>query len=170
MDDPAHQSLGWCLWQAPVTPSHPCQGYDKAPASGLNGILINMVESLNRKSDNGVNGTGMSCVGPSPGRCSPAQQWGSSRHHATVRMKWNKEVNKVAMERFYRSKPFDEESKPIRGYRQRMFRESRDRGMFESTEQCVSDQARAIRKNGWLSELELEAIKRPIKDKQWYNV
>ena len=21
MDDPAHQSLGWCLWQAPVTPA-----------------------------------------------------------------------------------------------------------------------------------------------------
>ena len=62
------------------------------------------------------------------------------------------------MECFYRSKPFDEEGKPIRGYRQRMFREWRDRGMFESTEQRVSDQARAIRKNGWLSELELEAI------------
>ena len=29
VDDPAHQSLGWCLWQVPVTPSHPCQGYDK---------------------------------------------------------------------------------------------------------------------------------------------
>ena len=93
MDDSAHQSLGWCLWQAPVTPSHPCQGYDKAPASGVNGNLINMGESLNRKSDNGVNGTGMSCEGPSPGRCSPAQQRGPGRHHATARMKWNKEVN-----------------------------------------------------------------------------
>ena len=29
VDDPAHQSLGWCLWQITVTPSHPCQGYDK---------------------------------------------------------------------------------------------------------------------------------------------
>ena len=29
VDDPAHQSLGWCLWQVPVTHSHPCQGYDK---------------------------------------------------------------------------------------------------------------------------------------------
>ena len=70
------------------------------------------------------------------------------------------------MECFYRSKPFDEEGKPIRGYRQRMFRKWRVRGMFESTEQRVSDQARAIRKNGWLSELELEleAIKRQIED------
>ena len=107
-----------------------------------------MGESLNKKSDNGVNGTGMSCEGPSPGRCSPAQQRGPGRHHATARMKWNKEVNKVVMECFYRSKPSDEEGKPIRGYRQRMFREWRVRGMFESTEQRVSDQARAIRKNG----------------------
>ena len=50
-----------------------------------------MGEKLNKKSDNGVNGTGMSCEGPSPGRCSPAQQRGPGRHHATARMKWNKE-------------------------------------------------------------------------------
>ena len=36
--------------------------------------------------------------------------------------------------------------------------------MFESREQRVCDQARAIRKNGWLSELELEAIKRQVED------
>ena len=29
VDDPAHRGLGWCLWQVPVTPSHPCQGYDR---------------------------------------------------------------------------------------------------------------------------------------------
>ena len=34
VDDPAHHSLGWCLLQVPVTPSHPCQGYDK----GVGGI------------------------------------------------------------------------------------------------------------------------------------
>ena len=34
--------------------------------------------------------------------------------------------------------------------------------MFESTEQRICDQARAIRKNGWLLELELEMIKRGI--------
>ena len=114
--------------------------------------------------NNGMNGTGTSCEGPSPGRCSPAQQRRPGRHLATARMKWNKEVNMVVMECFYRSKPFDEEGKPVRGYRRRMFKEWRDRGMFESTEQRVCDQARAIRKNGWLSELELEAIKRQIED------
>ena len=34
--------------------------------------------------------------------------------------------------------------------------------MFESTEQRVCDQARAIRKNGWLSEAELDAIKAQV--------
>ena len=79
-------------------------------------------------------------------------------------MKWNKEVNKVVMECFYRTKPFDEERKSVRGYRQRMFREWRDKGLFESTEKRVCDQARAIRKNGWLSQLELETIKRQVED------
>ena len=51
------------------------------------------------------------------------------------------------MECFYRKKPFDEEGKPIRGYRKRMFREWRERGIFESTEQRVFDQPRPIRKN-----------------------
>ena len=71
----------------------------------------------------------------------------------TARIKWNKEINKAVMECFYRSKPFDEEGKPVRVYRQRMFREWRDRGLFESTEQRVCDQARVIRRNGWLSQL-----------------
>ena len=114
--------------------------------------------------NNGVNGTATSCKGPSPGRCSLAQQRGPGRNPATAKMKWNKEVNKVVMECFYRSRPFDEDGKPIRGYRQRMFREWRDRGMFESTEQRVCDQAMAIRKNGWLSELELEMIRRKIEN------
>ena len=45
-----------------------------------------------------------------------------------------------------------------------MFREWKDKGTFESTEQRVCDQARTIRKNGWLSELELEMIRRKIED------
>ena len=102
--------------------------------------------------------------GSSHGRCFLVQQREPDRHQVTARMKWNKEGNKVKMECFYRSKPFDEEGKPVRGYRQRMFREWRDRGLFESTEQHVCDQARAIRKNGWLSQLELEAIKRQVED------
>lgn len=111
---------------------------------------------------NGVNGTGTNSEGASPGRVSPVRQRGPGRHPVTARMKWSKEVNKVVMECFYRSRPFDEEGKPIRGYRQRMFREWRERGNMELTEQRVCDQARAIRKNGWLSEVELEMIRRKI--------
>ena len=68
------------------------------------------------------------------------------------------------MECFYRSKLFDVKGKPILGYRKIMFREWKERGMFESTEQRLCDQAKAIRKNGWLSELEQEAIKRQVED------
>ena len=68
------------------------------------------------------------------------------------------------MECLYSSKPFDEEGKPIRGYRTSILREWRGREMFESTKQRVCDQARPIRNNGCLSELQLEAIKRRAED------
>ena len=60
--------------------------------------------------------------------------------------------------------PFDEEGKPVRGYRQLMFREQKDRELFESTEKCVCGQARENRKNGWLSQLKLETIRRQVED------
>ena len=87
--------------------------------------------------NNGVNGTETPCECPSPSRCSPAQQWGPGCHPVTARVKWNKELNKIVMECFYRSKSFDEEAEPIREYRKRMFREWRERVMFESAEQQV---------------------------------
>ena len=65
-----------------------------------------------------MNGTGTPCEVPLPGRCFPAQQREPSHHPATARVKWNKEVNKVVMACFYRSKPFDEKGKPIWGYRE----------------------------------------------------
>ena len=43
-----------------------------------------------------------------------------------------------------------------------MFRVWQDIGLFEATEQRLRDQLRAIRKNGWLSELEIDVIKRKI--------
>ena len=111
--------------------------------------------------NNGVNGTRPLGEGSSPGRCFLVQQREPGSHQVTARMKWNKEVNKVVMECFYRGKPFGE---AVTGYRRRMFREWRDRGLFESTEQRVCDQARAIRKSGLLSQLELETIKRQVED------
>ena len=39
-------------------------------------------------------------------------------------------------------------------------------GVFEVTEQRLADQVRAIKVNGWLSEVEIEEIRRNIEDKQ----
>ena len=66
------------------------------------------------------------------------------------------------MECFFRSKPFDDDGKPIRGYRQRMMQEWKEHGVFKIIEQRLCDQARAIRKNGWLSNLKLQNIRRMI--------
>ena len=112
--------------------------------------------------NNGVNRAGPVGKGSSPSRCSLVRQRGPGRHPTTVRTKWSKNVNKIVMECFFRSKPFDDDGKPIRGYRQRMMQEWKEYGIFETTEQRLCNQARAIRKNSWLSELELENIRRVI--------
>ena len=79
-----------------------------------------------------------------------------------IRLKWTKEINVVIMECFYLSKPFSENGKPQRGYRQRMHRIWNERGVFPATEQRICDQARAIRKNVWLTDIELESIKQRV--------
>ena len=79
--------------------------------------------SNNSLSNNDVNGAGSLREGSSSGRCSLGEQRGPGRYPATARMRWSKEVNKVMMECFYRSKPFDENERHIRGYRQRTFKE-----------------------------------------------
>ena len=112
--------------------------------------------------NNGINRTGPLGQGSSRGRCSLVRQRGPGRHPAAVRTKCSKNVNKIVMECFFRSKPFDDDDKPIRGYRQRMMQEWKEHGVFEITEQRLCDQARAIKKNGWLSDLELENIRRMI--------
>ena len=80
-----------------------------------------MSKMSNQNSENNdVNRTGPVGEGSSPGRCSLVQQQGPGRHPTNVRTKWSKKVNKIVMECFFRSKPFGDDSKPIRGYRQRM--------------------------------------------------
>ena len=116
----------------------------------------------NRNVNNDVNGSGTASEGASSGRCSVDEQRRPGRNQATARMKWTKEMNIVVMECFYSANPFDENGVPVRGYQQRMYREWRERGMFNTSEQRLCDQARAIRKNGWLSEVELEAIRRRL--------
>ena len=116
--------------------------------------------------NNDENRTGTSCEGPSPSRCSSAhQQQGLGQYPATTRVKWSREVNKVVMERFYRRKPFPKEGKPISRCRKRIFREWRETRMLESTGQVVCDKVRVIRKNGWVSQIELKVIQRQAEDK-----
>ena len=115
-------------------------------------------------SNNDVNGTGTLCEGSPSGRCYVDEQHRPGRHPATARLKWTKEINKLVMECFFLSKPFDDNGKPVRGYRQRMYRIWKEKCPFEVTEQRLTDQARAIRKNGWLSDIELEEIQRKSLD------
>ena len=56
--------------------------------------------------NNGVNRTGTVGESFSPGRCSLVRQRGPGRHPTTVRTNWFKNVNKIVMECFFRSKPF----------------------------------------------------------------
>ena len=59
--------------------------------------------------NNGVNGTGSQCEGPSPSRCPMEEQRGPSRQPATAqriqRRKWRQHDNRVVMEYYYKSEP-----------------------------------------------------------------
>ena len=111
--------------------------------------------------DNDVNGTG---TDPGEGSSSGSGTWGQQRvpgrQQATARKIWNKEVSKRIMRCYIESNP------SARGYRKRMLTIWKEIGVFEVTEQRLADQVRAIKVNGWLSEVEIEEIRRNIKDKQ----
>ena len=80
------------------------------------------------------------------------QQQVPGRHHATARKKWPKKVNIVVMECYYRSNPIDDNGVPLKGYKQRMYKKWFEQGASgNAIEQRICDQARAIRRNGWLA-------------------
>ena len=60
------------------------------------------------------------------------------------------------------SKPVDEEGKPVRGYRRRMHNIWNERQTLKVTEERLFDQARIIRNNGWLTQVELDDIKQRL--------
>ena len=64
-----------------------------------------------------VNRTGTLREGPSPGRCPVGEQRRPDCHQKTARTGWSKEMNVAVMECYFLSRPFDEEGKPIRGFR-----------------------------------------------------
>ena len=99
---------------------------------------------------NGVNGSQANTVGASPGRVPWEQQQGPGRTPDTARFRWTKEVNKLVMKSYIQRDP----SK--RRYRKRMTAIWAQISVFETSEQRLADQARAIKVNGWLSEGKIE--------------
>ena len=73
-----------------------------------------------------------------------------------VRRRWTKEENELVMRCFYQNDP------TRRGYQKRMIAIWREIGTFEITEKRLVDQTRVIRTNEWLTEVELEEIRRKI--------
>ena len=98
-----------------------------------------MSEMSNQNSENnGVNKAGLVGEGYSPGRCSLVLQQWPGCHSTNVRTRWSKKVNSAVMECFFRSKSFNDNGKPIRGYRKQMKQEWEKHRVFEITEQrCV---------------------------------
>ena len=66
------------------------------------------------------------------------------------------------MECHFLSRSTGKEGKPVRRYRSRMRNIWKERYGTELTEQCLCDQARMIRKNEWVTKLELESIRRKL--------
>ena len=64
-------------------------------------------------------------------------------------------INVVVTEYHYLSNPVDENDKPVRRYRQRMYRLWNEGEMLKCTEQRLCYQVRAARKNEWLIRVEL---------------
>ena len=70
------------------------------------------------------------------------------------------------MEYYFLRRPVDEEGKPVRGYRRRMHNIWKERYHTEITEQRLCDQEKIIRKNKWITKLELENIKQKVLQKE----
>ena len=114
--------------------------------------------SSNEIKANGVNGSRLAEQGPSSNRCSRQGNIGS--HHAnpviSKRRKWTIQENKIVMECYLLSKP------KIRGYRKRMLSLWLQKGMFWVSEQRLVYQANTIRRNSWMTELEIEELERKV--------
>ena len=92
------------------------------------------------------------------GRCS--QQRNIGCHHAnpviTKRRKWTSQENKIVMECYLLIDP------TIRGYRKRMLSLWLQKGMFWLSKQRLVDQAYTIRRNSWMTELEIEELEKKV--------
>ena len=114
--------------------------------------------SSNKIETNDMNGSRLAQQGPSSSRCS--RQGNIGRHHVnpviSKRKKWTSQENKIVMECYLLSEP------KIRGYRKRMLSLWLQKGMFWVSEQRLVDQANTIRRNSWMTELEIEELERKV--------
>ena len=108
--------------------------------------------------NNGVNGSRLTEQGPSSGRCS--WQGNIGRHNANIviskRRKWSSQKNKIVMECSLLIEP------NIRGYRKCMLNLWLNKGMFWVSEQRLVDQTNTIRRNSWMTELEIKELERNL--------
>ena len=68
---------------------------------------------------------------------------------------WTKTLNTAVMECYFLSRPVDKKGEPVRGYRRIMHNVWKGQYGTEVTEKWLCDQARIIRKNEWITKLEL---------------
>ena len=112
--------------------------------------------SSNEIQTNDVNGSRLAEQGPSSGRCS--RQGNIGRHHAnpviSKRRKWSSQENKIVMECYLLSKP------KVRGYRKHMLSLWLNKGMFWVSEKRLVDLGNTIRRNSWMTELEIEELEK----------
>ena len=71
-------------------------------------------------------------------------------------------MNERIQQTYYKMLLFSDPNK--RGFRKRMLMIWQDIGVFELSEQNLAGQALAIRTNGWLSECEIEELKRNLNE------
>ena len=81
-------------------------------------------------------------------------------HHAnpviSKRRKWTGQENKIVMECYLLSEP------KFRGCRKRMLSLWQQKGMFSVSEQRLVDQANTVRRNSWMTELQIEELERKV--------
>ena len=114
--------------------------------------------SSNKIETNNVSGSRLTEQGPSSNRC--YQQGNNGRHFPNPVInrtrEWTIQENKIVMECYLLSDP------KIRGYRKRMLSLWLQKGMFWASEQRLVDQTNTIRRNIWMTELEIVELERKV--------
>ena len=82
--------------------------------------------------NNSMNEAGTLDEGPSPGMCPVGEQRRPSRHQKLAGTGWLKKMNVVVMECYLLSRSFDEQGKPIKGYRKKNAQYLKGKAGFES--------------------------------------